>query len=104
MNSEYSPFIIHDLLTNRFAEKLRSTTKGVETTKRKTISTGDVPKLNSNHPSAMKASQAAIVASASHVARRDRARLRRILQACQTSAIISQTQASRQGSPRSAPN
>src|SRR5690348_1015205 len=78
-----------------------STTKGVETTNRNTISTGEVPKLNSKNPSTTKANQPAIAPSISHRPARQR---RRTFHICQIRAVINQIQAARHGSPRSAAN
>src|SRR2546422_7578132 len=78
--------------------------KGVAVIKRNTIRTGEVPKLNSKKPSATRASHAAIAASATQVGRPLRMSLRRIFANLQQRAPISQIQAPRHGTPRSAAN
>src|SRR5712692_4685411 len=78
--------------------------EGVAVIKRNTIRTGEVPKLNSKKPSATSASHAAIAASAIQAGRPLRMSLRRIFTNHQQRAPISQIQAPRHGSPRSAAN
>src|SRR5712692_6458023 len=72
-----------------------STINGVDVTNRKSISTGEVPKLNSKQPSTIKASQAARAPSTIQLC--SRATWGRILSECQHNAAMSHIQAARQG-------